>query len=92
MANYTVTVTGNRKTEAIKQARLAYNKANEGVEGFTPLTTQEQYVQHVIDSAVISWRKLYREKIDAALAPTEAAALAAAQAALAQAAGPEDGA
>lgn len=89
MANYTVTITGNRKVESIKQARQAYNAANAAIDGFTPLANNEAYVQRVMSNAVESWKKLYKAEIDNALAPAEAAALAAAQAALEAAAAPD---
>ena len=93
MAVFSITINGPRRIEAINQARGVYNAeqaANAAAQvppvAFTPLT-REQYLQMVIDSAVQSWKQRFATEISAALAPTQAAALAAAQAALETAAG-----
>lgn len=97
MATFSITITGNRKIEAINQVRAIYNAAETAkAAALTPPgpavnLTREQYLQMVIDSAVQSWKMQFADQISAALAPTEAAAAAAAKAALDTAAGGVNG-
>ena len=89
MPNFTVTITGQKKIEAIRQARKAYDDAQQTSatvqNPYTPLADNQAYIQLIVDSAVNSWKQQYKDKIAAALAPTEAAAAAAAAAAFADA-------
>ncbi len=91
MANYTINITGQKKIEAIKQARKAYDAAQQAswppppAAAYVPLADNAAYLQVIIDSAVVGWKQKYKQQIAEALAPTEAAAAAAAQAAFAAA-------
>lgn len=98
MATLNYTYTGARNIEGVNQARAVYNteKAAEAAaksppENFTPLT-REQYLTLVLDNTLRSWKRYYADQISLALAPTQAAALAAAQDALDTATGGKDGA
>lgn len=97
MATFSITITGNRKIEAINQARAVHNAAETAkAAALTPPgpavnLTREQYLQMVIDSAVNSWKRHFADEISAVLAPAEAAAAAAAKAALDAATGGIDG-
>ena len=91
MANITITITGQKKIEAIRQARKAYDAAQQAswppppAAAYVPLADNQAYLQLVIYSAVGSWKQQYKDLIAAALAPTEAAAAATAEAAFAAA-------
>lgn len=97
MATLNYTYTGARNIEGVNQARAVYNteKAAEAAaknppETFTPLN-REQYLTLVLDNALRSWRRHYADQISLALAPAQAAALAAAKDALDTAAGGPEG-
>lgn len=81
MATYTITVTGARKVEALRIERAKVNAAR-AVRGLAPLATNEAFVQDMIDEEVKRLKAKHASAISVALHPTEAAALAAAQAAL----------
>jgi len=89
MATYTITVTGARKVEALRIERAKVNAARV-VRGLAPLATNEEFVQDMIDEEVKRLKKKHADAISAALHPTEAAAVTAAQAALAAAAGGDE--
>ena len=98
MATLNYTYTGARNIEGVNQARAVYNAAaaaeaaaKNPPETFTPLT-REQYLTLVLDNALRSWKRHYADKISLALAPTQAAALAAAQADLDAVTGGAEGA
>ena len=93
MAVFSITIVAPLLIESINQALSVYNTAAAAEAAaqtppvaFTPLT-REQYLQRVIDSAVASWRDRFADEIDAVLAGSEVAALAAAKAAVRAAAG-----
>ena len=97
MATHTITNSGPRNVEIIKIMRKKYNDDGAAAAAaqtppgtFTPVTI-DQFVQITFERVRNSWKRHYRDELDAALAPTEAAALAAAQAALETAAGGVDG-
>lgn len=97
MATLNYTYTGARNIEGVNQARAVYNAAaaaeaaaKNPPEAFTPLT-REQYLTLVLDNALRSWRRHYADQISLALAPAQAAALAAAKEALDTATGGKNG-
>ena len=97
MATLNYTYTGARNIEGVNQARAVYNAAAAAEaaaktppEAFTPLN-REQYLTLVLDNALRSWRRHYADQISLALAPAQAAALAAAQDALDTATGGKNG-
>lgn len=97
MATLNYTYTGARTIEGVNQARAVYNAAAAAEaaaktppEAFTPLT-REQYLTLVLDNALRSWKRHYADQISLALAPAQAAALAAAKEALDTAAGGPEG-
>ena len=97
MATLNYTYTGARNIEGVNQARAVYNAAaaaeaaaKNPPETFTPLTS-EQYLTLVLDNALRSWKRHYADQISLALAPAQAAALAAAQGALDTATGGKGG-
>lgn len=98
MATLNYTYTGARNIEGVNQARAVYNAAaaaeaaaKNPPETFTPLT-REQYLTLVLDNALRSWKRHYADQISIALAPAQAAALAAAKDALDTATGGSAGA
>ena len=98
MATLNYTYTGARNIEGVNQARAVYNAeqaaeaaAKNPPEAFTPLT-REQYLTLVLDNTLRSWKRHYADQISLALAPAQAAALAAAQGALDTATGRKAGA
>ena len=97
MATLNYTYTGARNIEGVNQARAVYNaaaaaeaSAKNPPETFTPLT-RDQYLTLVLDNALRSWKRHYANEISIALAPAQAAALAAAKEALDTAAGGPEG-
>lgn len=97
MATLNYTYTGARNIEGVNQARAVYNAAaaaeaaaKNPPETFTPLT-REQYLTLVLDNTLRSWKRHYADQISLALAPAQAAALAAAQDALNTATGGKNG-
>lgn len=97
MATLNYTYTGARNIEGVNQARAVHNAAAAAEaaaktppEAFTPLT-REQYLTLVLDNALRSWKRHYADQISLALAPAQAAALAAAQDALDTATGGKGG-
>lgn len=81
MATYNITVTGARKIEALRIERVKTN-AERIRRGRPTFATNEEFVQHLIDEEVKQLKVRHADAITAALHPTEAAAVAAAQAAL----------
>lgn len=97
MATLNYTYTGARNIEGVNQACAVYNAAaaaeaaaKNPPDAFTPLT-REQYLTLVLDNALRSWRRHYADQISLALAPAQAAALAAAKEALDTATGGKNG-
>ncbi len=97
MATLNYTYTGARNIEGVNQARAVHNAAAAAEaaaktppEAFTPLT-REQYLTLVLDNTLRSWKRHYADQISLALAPAQAAALAAAQDALDTATGGKNG-
>ena len=97
MATLNYTYTGARNIEGVNQAPAVYNAAAAAEaaaktppEAFTPLT-REQYLTLVLDNALRSWKRHYADQISLALAPAQAAALAAAKEALDTATGGKNG-
>jgi len=98
MATLNYTYTGARNIEGVNQARAVYNAEQAAIAAaqtppgsFTPLT-RDQYLTVVLDNALRSWKRHYADQISIALAPTQAAALAAAKDALDTATGGGEGA
>lgn len=58
-ATYSVTIDTDRKVNGIAAAREQYNSDNEWDVSFTPLTTNDQYVQFVMDRASESYANQY---------------------------------
>ena len=93
MATLNYTYTGARNIEGVNQARAVYNAAaaaKNPPETFTPLN-REQYLTLVLDNTLRSWKRHYADQISLALAPAQAAALAAAQDAIDKATGGKNG-
>lgn len=81
MATYNITVTGVRKVEGLRIERAKQNIAR-AVRGLAPFANNEEFVQHLVDEEVKRFKARHADAITATLHPTEAAAVAAAQAAL----------
>ena len=58
MADYTVTIIGQRKIDGITAAREAYN-ANIPIDNPGPFSTNGEYVQFVMDRAAESYANQY---------------------------------
>ncbi|MGH8430419.1 MAG: hypothetical protein ACREUF_08455 [Solimonas sp.] len=57
---FTLTITDPSKLAGITAARLAYNTANADAQDFTPLATDQDYIQFVLDSAAQSYANQYK--------------------------------
>jgi hypothetical protein len=57
MTKFTIDITDPDRLAGITGAREAHNANQAGVEGFEPLATDNDYVQHVMDYASASYAK-----------------------------------